>query len=177
MARLCRLKRPSCLAVAIEVCYQNTAIPLAVILNSFSDDPKYCGEHIGEEEKCDAVGLALGVPTYYQMVQIFSLAVCCLLCWKGGWTLAPKDESFFNVIGKNHQVEEKEEEEEEEDAVEEEGEGEEGEEGENATTNVTDNDEENLYLLMWRRIISLVDAAFEGKRGGSDFLTMTKGCW
>ena len=151
MARLCRLKRPSCLAVAIEVCYQNTAIPLAVILNSFSDDPKYCGEHIGEEEKCDAVGLALGVPTYYQMVQIFSLAVCCLLCWKGGWTLAPKDESFFNVIGKNHQVEEKEEEEEEEEeeAVEEEGEGEEGRRrSRNATTNATDNnDEENPYVI------------------------------
>jgi len=151
MARLCRLKRPSCLAVAIEVCYQNTAIPLAVILNSFSDDPKYCGEHIGEEEKCDAVGLALGVPTYYQMVQIFSLAVCCLLCWKGGWTLAPKDESFFNVVGKNHQVEEKEEEEEEEEeeAVEEEGEGEEGRRrSRNATTNATDNnDEENPYVI------------------------------
>jgi len=121
-ARLCRLKRPSCLAVAIEVCYQNTAIPLAVILNSFSDDPKYCNggreeEDAGggtEEKMCDAVGLALGVPTYYQTVQIFSLAVCCLCCWKGGWTLAPKDESFFNVIGKNYQVAEKEDEEEDE---------------------------------------------------------------
>jgi hypothetical protein len=59
-------------------------------------------------ETCDAVGLALGVPTYYQTVQIFSLAVCCLCCWKGGWTLAPKDESFFNVIGRNYQVPEKE---------------------------------------------------------------------
>jgi sodium/bile acid cotransporter 2 len=109
-ARVCRLKRPSCLAVAIEVCYQNTAIPLAVILNSFSDDPKYCngGEEGTDEKMCDAVGLALGVPTYYQTVQIFSLAVCCLCCWKGGWTLAPKDESFFNVIGKNYQVAEKE---------------------------------------------------------------------
>jgi hypothetical protein len=96
--------------VAIEVCYQNTAIPLAVILNSFSDDPKYCngGEEGTDEKMCDAVGLALGVPTYYQTVQIFSLAVCCLCCWKGGWTLAPKDESFFNVIGKSYQVAEKE---------------------------------------------------------------------
>ena len=34
--------------------------------------------------------------------------MCCLCCWKGGWTLAPKDESFFNVIGKNYQVAEKE---------------------------------------------------------------------
>jgi len=74
-----------------------------------------------------------------------------LLCWKGGWTLAPKDESFFNVIGKNHQVEEKEEEEEEEEeeAVEEEGEGEEGRRrSRNATTNATDNnDEENPYVI------------------------------
>jgi len=106
-ARMLKLKRPSCLAVAIEVCYQNTAIPLAVILNSFSDDPKYCGGE-STEETCDAVGLALGVPTYYQTVQIFSLAVCCLCCWKGGWTLAPKDETFFNVIGRNYQVPEKE---------------------------------------------------------------------
>jgi sodium/bile acid cotransporter 2 len=106
-ARMLKLKRPSCLAVAIEVCYQNTAIPLAVILNSFSDDPKYCGGE-STEETCDAVGLALGVPTYYQTVQILSLAVCCLCCWKGGWTLAPKDESFFNVIGRNYQVPEKE---------------------------------------------------------------------
>ena len=113
-ARMLKLKRPSCLAVAIEVCYQNTAIPLAVILNSFSDDPKYCGGESTEEETCDAVGLALGVPTYYQTVQIFSLAVCCLCCWKGGWTLAPKDESFFNVIGRNYQVPEKEDDENEE---------------------------------------------------------------
>ena len=31
-----------------------------------------------------------------------------MCCWKGGWTLAPKDESFFNVIGKSYQVAEKE---------------------------------------------------------------------
>lgn len=131
-ARVLKLKRPSCLAVAIEVCYQNTAIPLAVILNSFSDDPKYCGGE-STEETCDAVGLALGVPTYYQTVQIFSLAVCCLCCWKGGWTLAPKDESFFNVIGRNYQVPEKEDDDENE---EEEERGRRGGGGE-TTTNTT----------------------------------------
>ena len=104
-ARLFKLKKPSALAVAIEVCYQNTAIPLAVILNSFSDDEKYC-DKLAEGEKCDAVGLALGIPTYYQTVQIFSLAVCCLICWKAGWTLAPSTDHFFKVISNNYQIDE-----------------------------------------------------------------------
>lgn len=39
----CGLPKPQCLSVTIETCYQNTAIPLAVILSSFSNyDENLC---------------------------------------------------------------------------------------------------------------------------------------
>ena len=45
----CGLPKPQCLSVTIETCYQNTAIPLAVILSSFSNY---------DENLCASVGAA-----------------------------------------------------------------------------------------------------------------------
>ena len=99
-AKLTRLDMPQALAVAIEVCYQNTAISLAVILSSFEDDPS-CASSAGSA--CNIVGVASGVPTFYQFVQVFSLGILCLLAWKSGWTYAPKGTPLLTAISKSFQ--------------------------------------------------------------------------
>lgn len=98
-ARLLRLEMPQALAVAIEVCYQNTAIALAVILSSFNNDS--C-EANGQGE-CDIVGIAAGVPTYYQFLQVISLGILCLVAWRFGWTYAPKGTPLVKAITTNFQ--------------------------------------------------------------------------
>ena len=45
----CGLPKPQCLSVTIETCYQNTAIPLAVVLSSFSNY---------DEDLCASLGAA-----------------------------------------------------------------------------------------------------------------------
>ena len=34
------------------------------------------------------------------------LGVYCVICWKAGWTKAPKDESFCVIVATNYEVEE-----------------------------------------------------------------------
>uniref|UniRef100_A0A7S0SQ27 Uncharacterized protein n=1 Tax=Mantoniella antarctica TaxID=81844 RepID=A0A7S0SQ27_9CHLO len=114
-AYTCGLPKPQCLSVMIETCYQNTAIPLAVILSSFSNDDVALCESIGvyaaghpkanrgDSAVCDVVGIAAGVPTFYQVVQVFALGVVCLCGWKAGWTYAPPDHSMWKVLTSNYQ--------------------------------------------------------------------------
>lgn len=118
-AYVCGLPRPQCLSVTIETCYQNTAIPLAVILSSFSNDdvalcksvgvnPEGAGEGKGGGEDgvsvtCDVIGIAAGVPTFYQMVQILALGFVCVYGWKAGWTYAPPEHSMWKVLMRNYQ--------------------------------------------------------------------------
>jgi len=101
-ARLARLEMPQALAVAIEVCYQNTAIALAVIFSSFEDDPS-CRTRTSGQATCDIVGEAIGVPTFYQLVQVLSLGILCLLAWRRGWSYAPKGTSLYAAITKDFQ--------------------------------------------------------------------------
>jgi len=95
-ARLAKLGWPQSLAVSIEVCYQNTAIALAVILSSFEDDS--C-----TGSSCDVAARAAGVPAFYQLIQVFSLAILCVSAHYLGWTYAPKDVSLFHAITRNFQ--------------------------------------------------------------------------
>ena len=118
----CGLRKPHCLSVTIETCYQNTAVPLAVILSSFSnDDADLCAslgmtprrvwaERAGAGAStsdllpaCDVLGMATGIPTFYQVVQIASLACVCLAGWKAGWTYAPPKHGFYRVLSRNYQ--------------------------------------------------------------------------
>lgn len=99
-ARQMRLEKPQALAVAIEVVYQNTAIALAIILSSFEKDAS-CVNHGGSD--CDIVGVAAGVPTFYQVVQVVSLGVLCVICHHIGWTYAPKGTPLLRAITANFQ--------------------------------------------------------------------------
>ena len=118
----CGLRKPHCLSVTIETCYQNTAVPLAVILSSFSnDDADLCASlemtprRVWAERTsqgastsdllppCDVLGVATGIPTFYQVIQIASLACVCLAGWKAGWTYAPAKHGFCRVLSRNYQ--------------------------------------------------------------------------
>ena len=118
----CGLPKPHCLSVTIETCYQNTAIPLAVILSSFSDDDADLCASLGMTPRrvwaeragagastsdllpaCDVLGMATGIPTFYQVIQIASLACVCLAGWKAGWTYAPPKHGFYRVLSRNYQ--------------------------------------------------------------------------
>ncbi|CEG00103.1 Bile acid:sodium symporter [Ostreococcus tauri] len=99
-ARILQLERPQALAVAIEVVYQNTAIALAVILSSFSNDTS-CTNVASND--CDVVGIAAGVPTFYQLIQILSLGVLCVTSWRLGWTYAPVGTPLLKALATNFQ--------------------------------------------------------------------------
>lgn len=94
-ARQMRLEKPQALTVAIEVVYQNTAIALAIILSSFEQDVSCVNQG---RRNCDIVGSAAGVPTFYQVVQVVSLGVLCVVCLQTGWTYAPKGTPLLRAI-------------------------------------------------------------------------------
>jgi len=87
------LDKPERVAVAVEACYQNTGIATSVALNMFS----------GQDSD---LATAIGVPLYYGIVEATLLACFCLVCWKLGWTKAPKDENICLVIFNSYEVEE-----------------------------------------------------------------------
>lgn len=79
------LNKPQCVSVAIETCYQNTALALSVALAS------------------PAPARAAAVPVFYQVVQMVSLLTYSLFSWKMGWTYAPSNVSFWRMIVTNYQ--------------------------------------------------------------------------
>lgn len=49
---------------------------------------------------------AIGVPLYYGFMSSALLSLYCVICWKAGWTKAPKDESFCVIVSTNYELEE-----------------------------------------------------------------------
>lgn len=84
------LTKPERVTVAVECSYQNPGIATSVALSMFDD--------------ANERALALGVPLYYGGIEALILGVYCLICWKCGWTKAPKDENFFKVLGATYEV-------------------------------------------------------------------------
>jgi len=87
------LEKPERVAVCVEASFQNTGIATSVAITMFASN---------EEELAQAIG----VPLYYGMVEAVGLAIFCLVCWKLGWTKAPKDENVCVVIYNSYEVEE-----------------------------------------------------------------------
>ena len=79
------LTKPQVTAVGIETVYQNTALALSVALAS------------------PAPARAAAVPVFYQGVQVVTLFVYSVACWKLGWTFAPSDASFWRMLATNYQ--------------------------------------------------------------------------
>lgn len=83
------LKRPECVTVAIECCYQNVGIATSMALSMFN----------GAE-----LSGALGVPFFYGAVEAMFVGLFCIMCWKLGWTKAPPDANFFVVLFTSYEV-------------------------------------------------------------------------
>lgn len=91
-SRLFRLKKPECVAISIECCYQNTGIATSVAVTMYSS--------------ADARAQAVAVPLFYGMVEAVAIGLYCLWAWKSGWTKAPCNERLCVVVAKSYEVEE-----------------------------------------------------------------------
>lgn len=52
----------------------------------------------------DELSQAMAVPLYYGLVEAVLLGIYCTIAWKGGWTKAPKNASFWTMIGTSYEV-------------------------------------------------------------------------
>lgn len=84
-----RLKKPERVTVSIECCYQNVGIATSVALAMFEGNDR---------------AEAMGVPLFYGFVEAFILGIYCIVAWKSGWTKAPSDASFWNVMYMSYEV-------------------------------------------------------------------------
>lgn len=84
----CRVPGPEAVAIAVEVCYQNTGLAMAIALSSFEED--------------DA-SKAAGVPLFYAALQVLVLPIFLLLAWKLDTTYAKRNEPLWRVIFISHQ--------------------------------------------------------------------------
>mmetsp|Transcript_14725 Transcript_14725/g.21741 ORF Transcript_14725/g.21741 Transcript_14725/m.21741 type:complete len:333 (-) Transcript_14725:194-1192(-) len=85
-----QLNKPERVTISIECCYQNVGIATSVALSMFEGDD---------------LNTALGVSLYYGLVEAVFICIFCVICWKMGWSKAPKDEALCTVIGKSYEVE------------------------------------------------------------------------
>jgi hypothetical protein len=52
----------------------------------------------------DEAASALAVPLFYGIVTVVLLGPYCILCWKAGWTKAPRNISFWTMISTSYEV-------------------------------------------------------------------------
>jgi len=84
-----RLKKPERVTVSVECCYQNVGIATSVALTMFD------GDDLAE---------AMGVPLYYGLLEAVILGLYCIAAWKIGWTKAPPNVSFCNMLFNSYEV-------------------------------------------------------------------------
>ncbi|KAL3764204.1 hypothetical protein ACHAWU_004016 [Discostella pseudostelligera] len=89
-ALVARLKKPEVVTVGVECCYQNVGIATSAAAAMFKDPI--------------ARGQALCVPLFYGVMEAIVLGLFCIICWKVGWTKAPRDESFCTMIVTTYEV-------------------------------------------------------------------------
>ena len=75
--------------VAVECCYQNVGIATSLALTMFQ------GNDLNQ---------AMGVPFFYGMVEAVFVGFYCIGCWKAGWSKAPADASFWNILYVSYEV-------------------------------------------------------------------------
>jgi hypothetical protein len=46
----------------------------------------------------------MGVPFLYGMCEAFFVGIYCFGCWKAGWSKAPADASFWNILYVSYEV-------------------------------------------------------------------------
>lgn len=83
------LPKPERVTCAIECCYQNIGIAASLALAMFDGDD---------------LDQAIGVPFYYGAVEAVCVGTYCLICWKTGWTKAPPNAPFWQVVTTSYEV-------------------------------------------------------------------------
>lgn len=83
------IQKPECMTIGIECAYQNVGIATSVAISMFNNETQ---------------AKAVAVPFYYGTVEALLLLVYCIACWKAGWTKAPADVSFWNMIYTSYEV-------------------------------------------------------------------------
>jgi len=89
-ALVARLRKPEVVSVGVECAYQNVGIATSAVIAMF-DDPIERGQ-------------ALCVPLFYGVMEAVVIGIYCVICWKVGWTKAPKDVNFCTMITTTHEV-------------------------------------------------------------------------
>ena len=91
-ALVARLRKPEVVSVGVECSYQNVGIASSAVIAMF-DDPIDRGQ-------------ALCVPLFYGVMEAVVIGTYCVICWKVGWTKAPKDVSFCKMITTAYEADE-----------------------------------------------------------------------
>jgi predicted Na+-dependent transporter len=86
-----RLKKPEVVTVGVECCYQNVGIATSSAAAMFKNPIDR--------------GQALCVPLFYGVMEAIVLGIFCIICWKIGWTKAPRDARFCTMIVTTYEVE------------------------------------------------------------------------
>ena len=47
---------------------------------------------------------AMGVPFFYGLCEAFFVGTYCIICWKAGWSKAPRDASIWTVVATTYEV-------------------------------------------------------------------------
>lgn len=89
LASLISLRKPERMTVAVECCYQNVGIATSLALTMFQGND---------------LNAAMGVPFLYGMCEAFFVGIYCFGCWKAGWSKAPADASFWNILYVSYEV-------------------------------------------------------------------------
>ncbi|EKX38536.1 hypothetical protein GUITHDRAFT_165182 [Guillardia theta CCMP2712] len=84
------IPRHTCVAIAIEVCFQNVAISSVASMSMFVDQYRR--------------DLAVRVALTYGGIEIIVLLVFCIVLWKMDWMLAPSTDSIMKMITNNYQI-------------------------------------------------------------------------
>lgn len=94
IAVIAKLKRPECMTLSIECCYQNAGIATSAAVNLFPN-PAIKAQ-------------ALAVPLFYGMVQATVVTLYCIICHYANWSKAPKTDKLcaamtttYEIDGKN----------------------------------------------------------------------------
>mmetsp|Transcript_235 Transcript_235/g.624 ORF Transcript_235/g.624 Transcript_235/m.624 type:complete len:408 (+) Transcript_235:3-1226(+) len=90
VAILAKLKRPECMTLSIECCYQNAGIATSAAVNLFPN-PAIKAQ-------------ALAVPLFYGMVQATVVTLYCIICHYANWSKAPKTDTLCAAMTKTYEI-------------------------------------------------------------------------
>ena len=90
VAVLAKLKRPECMTLSIECCYQNAGIATSAAVNLFPN-PAIKAQ-------------ALAVPLFYGMVQATVVTLYCIICHYANWSKAPKTDKLCAAMTKTYEL-------------------------------------------------------------------------